>query len=240
MSLEIFLFHLELLATSQSQKNLTPDWGMISAIIGFATLLAAIIIGIIQIVITKFPKKEIKEIKCIEISSVSLVKVDKKIANELEIFFQGKKIKYLTFTVLRVYNSGDLPITPSDFVRPISLIFTPIITTTEIIKAEILNATEHLQPIIEVKNNIIELEPLLMNSGDSFDISIITNLEENNINIDSRIVGIQNIKIEEGRVEVIDSFSSRSKQEAQSPPTQDFVRILLIISLVIYLIILSI
>ncbi|WP_293127530.1 hypothetical protein [Okeania sp. SIO1I7] len=105
-------------------------------------------------------------------------------------------MQHLHLTVLRVTNSGNIPVTPSDFIRPISFIFIEVQSATEIVNTEIFNATELLRPIIKTTKNIVELEPLLMNPGDSFDISILSFSVSHHFNIDSRIVGVKNLKME--------------------------------------------
>ncbi|NET46640.1 hypothetical protein [Okeania sp. SIO2B3] len=136
-----------------------------------------------------------KEIKCIEIVNTPLIK---KVSDLSVAFLDGRehKIQYIHLTVLRICNSGNIPVIPGDFIRPITFIFRETQSATEIVNTEIFNATELLRPIIKTTKNIVELEPLLLNPGDSFDISILSFSVTHDFNIDSRIVGVKNLKME--------------------------------------------
>jgi hypothetical protein len=187
-----FLIPSSYLIQTQSSQPSTIDWGMIGTLISLVALIAAIIIGIFQIKLAERPKKSIK---CMTVSKASLVKFDDRFKDQLQVCFQGKDIKDATSIILRVHNSGKLAITPNDFIRPISFIFA---SSSEIINAEILKVkpTNLGAKLLVVKNGI-ELQPLLMNSGDTIEISTIISSFNNNLTVDGRIIDVKTIKLEE-------------------------------------------
>ena len=96
------------LAQAQPSKASNLDWGMLGVVVAFLTLLAAIIIGIIQIRAAQRPKKDIR---CRLVTSVPLLKVvDDRFKGDLQVTFQEKVIEAPYSIVLRVYNAGKLPI----------------------------------------------------------------------------------------------------------------------------------
>jgi hypothetical protein len=189
MGFSVLLSHL---AQAQPSQPSTPDWGMLGVVIGTLSLLAAIIIGIAQVKVAQRPKKDIK---CLIVSKVPLLRVDDRFRGQLQVSFQGKDIQDATSIILRVYNSGKLAITPNDFVRPIAFM---VASNAEIINAEILKMEpENLGAKLSITKNNIELQPLLMNSDDTIDISTIVASFDNNIAVDGRVVDIKMIKLEE-------------------------------------------
>jgi hypothetical protein len=82
----------------------------------------------------------------------------------------------------------------TDFVRPIIFIFN---SSTEILNAEILKTEpQNLGAKLSITTNSIELQPLLMNSGDSIDISTLVTSFDNNLMVDGRVVDIKMIRLE--------------------------------------------
>jgi hypothetical protein len=163
---------------------------MVGAGISIISLLAATTIGVIQINAAQRPKRDIQ---CVTISAAPLVKISKGFKEDLQVSYRGRIIEDANSIILKIKNSGKSAITPSDFVRPIAFMFS---SNTEIISAEVL-ATEpkNLGAEISITKNNIELQPLLMNSGDSILISTIVALFDGNIAVDGRVVDIKLIKM---------------------------------------------
>lgn len=152
----------------------------------------AIIIAIIQIRVSKPPKKDLQ---CIWVSKVPLVTVREGYEEHLQILWKGKLLKDATSIILRIQNSGSLAITSQDFERPISFIFTSN-TEIEIIEPKILKTHPiNLGAVISLNNNSIELQPLLMNPGDKIDIAAIVNTSNHNIVLNGRVINVKNLKL---------------------------------------------
>lgn len=174
-------------AQVQVKQNFIPDWGMLGAV-------GTVVFGIVSIIITVIQIRR-KGIKCVKISSAPLVQIDDRFADDLEVFFQGKKIQDVTSVILRVLNSGNQAITKADFEDSILFMFGQ---NTEIIKAEILKTEPtSIKANIFTEKNSIELKPLLLNRGDSIEISAVVGSFDGNIQIGGRIKDIKNITFEE-------------------------------------------
>jgi hypothetical protein len=179
------------LLQAQSEKS-SFDWGMFGGIVAVGALLVSIVIGILQL---KAAQPPTKDIKCAIVSSTSLVKVDTRLKNDLQVLYKGKAIQDATSVIIRISNSGKLPIARKDFDRPIAFIFAQ---TSEILSAEIVKTDpKGLGAKLKITDNNIELQPLLMNSGDSVDISAIVSSFDENMIIDGRIENVRRVRLEQ-------------------------------------------
>ncbi|NET61076.1 MAG: hypothetical protein F6K47_34610 [Symploca sp. SIO2E6] len=92
-------------AQAQADTASTPDWGMLGVLIGVISLLVASIIGILQIKAAQRPKKDIR---CILVTSVPLLKVDDKFQKHLQVTFKGKEIMlYNSLFIQKSVVTGD-------------------------------------------------------------------------------------------------------------------------------------
>jgi hypothetical protein len=178
------------LLQAQSEKS-SFDWGMFGGIVAVGALLVSIVIGILQLRAAQPPTKAIK---CVIVSSTPLVKVDTRLKNDLQVLYKGKAVQDATSVILRISNSGKLPIARKDFDRPITFIFAQ---SSEILSAEVVKTEpKGLGAQLQTTNNNIELQPLLLNSRDSVDIAAIVSSLDNNINIDGRIENVTRVRLE--------------------------------------------
>lgn len=184
MNFAIFILFF---AQSQSKQSSSIDWGMWGVI-------ATIIVGVAIPIILFIAQIKIKNLEIIRVSSAPLINIDSKYADDLEIFYQGEKIEDATSIVLGVVNTGTQAITKNDFEDSVVIMFN---YNTEIIKAEILKTfPASMKPTIVVEKNNIVLNPLLMNSRDSFAMSVIVSSFDGKIDIAGRIKEIKEIKVE--------------------------------------------
>ena len=175
-------------AQSQSKQSSSIDWGMWGVI-------ATILVGTVPATVIYFIQARRKSLKIVKVSSAPLIKIDDKFADDLEVIFQGEKIKDATSIVLRIINSGNQAITKNDFEDSIVIMFN---CNTEIIKTEILKMQpKNIKPKFEVEKNNIALKPLLINPQDNIEISAIVSSFDGKIDVAGRIKDIKEIKIED-------------------------------------------
>ena len=191
-------------AQPQTNQSSTPDWSMFGVV---ATVAAAIITIIVSIIIARAQIKR-KSIKCIKVSSAPLVQINSNHVNDLEVYFQKNKIYHATSVVLKVFNSGNLPIDKDDFERPIVFSFSE---NTKIIKADILSTEpSYLKDDIDISidNTYIKLDRVLMNPGDDIKVSAIVDSFDENISVRARIKGVKNIQIDDKEYDKRSEFTS--------------------------------
>jgi len=125
-------------------------------------------------------------------SVVPLLVGVKSVQSKLRIFYGNKRIKLPYVLIIRIFNSGNQPVKPDDYVDPITISFTE---RTKIISAEILR--EHPQNLsmkLNFDTKDIKLAPVLLNPKDSFTLKLIVDDFDNDIEIKARIAGIKSIK----------------------------------------------
>lgn len=177
MSAIVFFYYFLQVQSVQSQTS-TPDWGKWGVIIAILSLLAVIILGVIQIRSTQKPKKEIK---CFHLASTPLFTVDNRYKDDLSISYKGEKIDDATSVILRVDNSGQSAVKVDDFTRPITFQFAQDAKIINAVISDQKPSNINANISYEGNTNVIELTPLLMNSGDSIEISALISLFDKNI-----------------------------------------------------------
>jgi|GEM_PF-4200524 len=110
--------------------------------------------------------------------------------SDLEIIIQGKSLNQAILLLLKVKNSGSLPIISEDFEKPIYIEFN---NNSEILNAVITSKTpKNLSATCDIKGTKIAIEPFLFNPGDEFNMEILSTSNEYP-SIDSRIAGVTEI-----------------------------------------------
>lgn len=122
----------------------------------------------------------------------------KVVKGELQILFGGKPVQDVYLAVVRIINSGNMPIVSADYERLVSLSFGE---SAQVLTAEISNTNpESLQAVVSTENNKVVLEPVLMKSGDSITFNMLVSQFSGQIKVDGRIVGVKSIRmLSEGR-----------------------------------------
>lgn len=130
------------------------------------------------------------------ISSSNILDIPSGFKDKLAIYYESKSIQQLYLIIIRITNTGNAPITISDYHKPISIGFG---NKAEVLSFEILKQTpSNLGAVIKnIQSSSAEyqvlVEPMLLNVNDSFTIkTLITRFKY--INFDVRIAGVKSIK----------------------------------------------
>jgi hypothetical protein len=172
-----------------------PAWTPIGVILTAIAIIVAVLISRSQ--------SQRKDFSYYIISSESILSIADDLKNRMAISFDNKPIKNMNLIVIRFKNTGNIPIQASDYERNIWIKFGEF---SEVLSVDVVSKEPDNLNVI-VKNNplnqstanplpicdVISINPLLLNSGESFDLKIlITEFKE--INIDARVVGIRKIR----------------------------------------------
>lgn len=161
-----------------------PVWQFVGALLA----LAAIIISIILFLAQRKRKKLSYEI----ISKTGILSASEEISGKFQILFQGETVKNVHLLMVRFCNTGNLPITTGDYERLVSLNFKK---SERILSAEVSETTPpNLFAKLRTTNQSIELDPILLNPGDSISIKILISEYQNEFEIDGRIVGVRSVE----------------------------------------------
>lgn len=155
---------------------------------------AGVIIGILAIVVSirlarsQRPRRQLSYMTSI----IPLVAVRKEVKGRLRIFFDDKPVSNADMVILTLINSGNQPITPQDFVSPVTISFG---SQAEILSCDITETVpEDLGALVDVAPKSIVLKPLLLNSEDTVTMKILLTQYEGEPAVRGRVLGIKDIQ----------------------------------------------
>jgi hypothetical protein len=123
-------------------------------------------------------------------SNTNLVSPEANQSGKIEVQFEGLAVPELWLGSFRLVNDGDVPIRREDFDQPIRLVH----REANILELRLgMNEPPNLSPYIYVGLNSIEIQPLLLNPGDSVGFSLITTKSMASAVPSVRIAGIKEI-----------------------------------------------
>ncbi|HCB01773.1 MAG TPA: hypothetical protein DEP19_05265 [Anaerolineae bacterium] len=156
-----------------------PIWQFV---IGIVTLLVTI-----WLAMRSFAKKLSYEIIA-QTTLVSITKENEK--NRIKVLFDKKTIANAELLLIKIKNTGVIPIKSSDFETPLRL---SLGKSARILSADIYDLyPSNLQISFEVESKSLKINPVLLNSKDSFTIKIIAD-SPSKVEVLGRIVGVKNI-----------------------------------------------
>jgi len=125
------------------------------------------------------------------LSCTPLLSVKEEIKNGLQILFNDRPVRQVHLVLVRIFNSGNMPIPSKDYEQPISLGFGE---QSRILTAEITEKNPgDLPALIDHEEGRVKLEPTLLNQGDAITLKMLVN-EYDNITVEGRIVGVKKIE----------------------------------------------
>jgi len=162
-----------------------PFWQFIIII-----LLTAIAIGV-PILLYIFQKNK-KMLSYEILSDTSILTNKEELFGRIEVFFDKKPVSNVKIIILKIINSGNIPIPSSDYETPIKISF---INKGEILTAEVIEKNpEQIDQPISFTPAQISLIPVLFNSGDYINLKILSTHIVTKIKVDGRIIGVKEIK----------------------------------------------
>jgi hypothetical protein len=165
-----------------------PIWQFIGAV------LAALAVFISVIVYLKQRRR--KSLSYAILTNTSLLKWEAlAIKERLQLTYDGKAVQQASLIIVKIINSGSLPIISSDYELPVSLGF----GKAKILSAEIAEVhPRSLNVSISVEGDTsgekVVISPTLLNSGDWIALKILVAGFEYEIVVDGRIVGVNEIR----------------------------------------------
>lgn len=160
----------------------------------FLQVLVAVVALAVTIVLSIHQRR--KRLSYEVISSSLLLSIREDIEDKIRIFYEDVEVRQVHLIVIQVVNSGNIPVESADFERALSLSFGE---HSRIISDEITaTVPEGLDIGYSVENGIIAFEPCLLNSKDSFTMTVLVSDYQGHVNIDARVVGVKEVE-ETGR-----------------------------------------
>ena len=158
----------------------------------FVTVAIIAIIAIIVTIILYLKQRQRKLLSWEIISNTPLLSIDEESKGDLQVLFAGKPVQYVQLIILKIINSGNVPIKSTDYERPIYLKLgeKALILTAKVTEKN----PSSLETPINNEGTRVVLEPTLMNEGDSFTIKMLVNQFDDQITVDGRIKGVKDIQ----------------------------------------------
>lgn len=161
------------------------DVNRISAILGF--------IGVVLAIIFYYSSRQKKSLYYEVLSEYPLISIDDEIKGKLQIILDGNPVENVQLLLIKFLNDGKVPIMAADYARPISLKFKD---TSDILSAEYVESMPQnlFTSSPEIKEKVVSIDPILMNSGDFFKIKVLVGQYSGTFDVDTRIAGIKQLR----------------------------------------------
>ena len=123
----------------------------------------------------------------------------------IQVLVDTTKVKNINSSIIKFSNDGNIPIQKSEFESTINVFFSD---SNTILRSDIITKSPiDLNPVINYSNNVLSIEPLLLNSNDEFTLRILSEGSNDSIFVSARIVGLTSInRIESNSEEVFSLF----------------------------------
>lgn len=173
-----------------------PIWQFIGAILGVVAILTAI--GLY------FRQRQNKQLSYAILSQTPLLSMAEEIKDELQIMYKGKMVRQVHLVIVKIMNSGKIPIVSTDFVRPINI---NLGESAQILVAEIAKTSpESLEASVRVDDGKAVLEQTLLNAGDTMTLRMLVTEFGGEVKVEGRIIGVKAIdehKVQSRRLDVL-------------------------------------
>ncbi len=161
-----------------------PIWQFAGAAIGVAAIIASIYMFLRQ--------RAVKSLGYEILTQTELLSIKKEIKSKVQVTYAGKPVENVHLVTIRISNDGNVPISASNYERPLSFSFNDKAT---ILSADITEVSpKSLKPLIGIESSKVILEPMLLNSGDTIQVSLLLAEHDGKIESDARIEGVSEVK----------------------------------------------
>jgi len=103
----------------------------------------------------------------------------------------GELVNDIYQIIIKIFNAGNVPILPSDFVKPLAFHFDK---SVQILTVKILRISPSLTVSFQYAENSISFKPMLLNPQESFWIELLVSSYPEKILHEAHIVGVKEIK----------------------------------------------
>lgn len=148
------------------------------------------VVAVVGVMITVYfgRRQRNRKILAYQVSSARVVSVRDEAADKITILYDEHPVGDVRLLTLQVKCAGNVPIASADFERPLTLLLGE---KAQVLKSEVVKtAPEDLNPQYAIRDSTLEIEPLLLNPGDSLEMTALVSDLDNADHLDGRIVGI--------------------------------------------------
>jgi len=174
-------------------------------------VIGSLVLGITTIVLT-FKLKKRKAISYQILSDTLVTSIKKEVEKDIEILYKGKKAKDVRLVILKIWNSGNVPIVSKDYEKPITFINSELIDNQKILYVDITKTLPEnlgIKIVWDPAHKSIGFDKVLLNENDSVTVQLLLSDYKDKISVEGRLVGgtIKEIKFDKKqRLRMIDSL----------------------------------
>jgi hypothetical protein len=152
---------------------------------------AGVVVTIVVALVIYLLQRQRKSLSYEILSINQLLTVGEELEGKLQVIYNGEPAKDICLLIIRLYNSGNLPITTADYERPVSLLTGD---SSKILSTVITNVNpENLSFQLKIESQKISIDPILLNSKDSVTIKMLISDFSGKLVVDGRIAGVKSI-----------------------------------------------
>ncbi len=149
------------------------------------------LIGVLVAISAYIGRRRRKELRYRIVSATPLLSPGEQVGHKVQVLFDGKPVEDVQVIVMEIMNSGNVPIRPADFERPLSFSFGD---RAHVLLAEVLSTDPTaLKPELQSGGRSIKIAPVLMNGDDWVRIKVLVARYGNHITPDSRVEGVKDV-----------------------------------------------
>jgi hypothetical protein len=160
-----------------------PAWQFAGAVLAFFAILVSLA--------TYHAQRAKKRLAYEVIHNGRILTIKEESVGDLQLVFRQQPVCNARLIEVRVTNQGNQPITPGDFVRPLSLSLNQ--DAVVLSAATVQKEPNDLSIDATYTANVIEIAPLLLNPKDSFTIKLLASEYQSGPSITARISGVSKI-----------------------------------------------
>lgn len=161
-----------------------PLWQFVGVLLALLALAATFIVYLLQ--------RQRKSLSYEVLTKNQLLTVREELEGKLQVLYEGQPAKDICLLLIKLFNSGNVPVATVDYERPISFI---IGDSSKVISAVVTDLDPENLPVnITSESNRVFVNPVLLNPKDSITLKILVHDISGGISADSRIVGVKSIK----------------------------------------------
>ncbi|WP_174732993.1 hypothetical protein [Mesobacillus harenae] len=163
---------------------------VINNIVGIIGIITAIAIAVVSYI----KNRTKKELSYSVLSSTSLLIKDEALKNRMKLLLDGVEVKGEVHLVLiKLANTGNVPIKPTEFTEDLKIISRGAIIVAEVKETNPANLKIKIDNAIGDVLGTTSVKPMLLNPKDEIIFKLLVNNYKNDIELSSRIVGVQKI-----------------------------------------------
>jgi len=167
-----------------------PMWQAIAAAIGLVGIATSIILGAVVYLL----QRRRKQLGYRVLARTRVISVEEQVQEEVVIAFRGALVRDVHLVMVELVNSGNQPIVPDDYHRPLRIDLGEGSRVLSVDVAESKPEGIGASPSLAESRGAVEINPVLLNPGDSLRLKMLVSQFSGSVDVSGRVVGVKEIR----------------------------------------------